>query len=597
MFRRRNLRLFWLLYPSYLAIAGLALVALALASSVIGHRLYLDEVRGGTLARAEILRRPVAEMLQASRREELDRWCKELGRNTDTRVTVIDMAGVPVADSEAVPSAMDNHRERPEVAAALRGQTGYSRRVSQTVHRDMIYVAVPLLSPDGHPLGVVRAARPVRSLQQALQHSYLRTAQGLLLAAAGVAAVSFLLTRWLARPLRQMQEAAARFARGDLSARLHVSHSREIDSLATALDAMALQLGERFHTITQQRQEMEAILASMAEGVIAVGPDRRVLSLNEAAARMLAVKREDTTGRLLLEVVRNPALHQVVERALSAGAPAEGDATLRGESGEIDVQVRGTVLTDASGGRAGAVVVLNDVSRLRRLENLRREFAANVSHELRTPITSIRGFVETLQDGALDDPPTARRFLDILAAQAERLNAIVEDLLLLARVEKDQEGCTLAKEPCELRGILQAAILSCSAKAADRGVELALDCAPDLQVTAAPVLLQQAVHNLLDNAITYSPRGGRVEVRGSRRESGSAVTVQDWGCGIAPEHQSRIFERFYRVDKARSRDLGGTGLGLAIVKHIVQAHGGRVTVDSAPGQGSTFTLALPATLA
>ncbi|OPZ30948.1 MAG: Alkaline phosphatase synthesis sensor protein PhoR [Lentisphaerae bacterium ADurb.BinA184] len=586
-------RLFWLLYPSYLAIAVAALVAMAMTSSLIGHRLYIKEADRGTQALAEILRQPVGERLAGGRFDELDRWCKDVARGTAIRITVTDARGVPVADSEASPAAMDNHRERPEIASALRGAPGHSRRASQTLHDEMMYVALPVLAADGSVLGVVRTARPVTSLRQTQRQSWLRTVQGLALVAAAVAVVSFLLARWLARPLGRMQEGAARLANGDFSGRLRVSHSHEIDALAAALNQMAEQLDDRFHAVTRQRQEMEAILAGMAEGVIAIGPERQIVRLNQAAARMLGVKPGEAVGRRLLEVVRNPALQQVVEQALAGQAPAEGDARLQGEAGEIDVQVRGSRLAGGAGGPGGAVIVLNDVSRLRRLENVRREFAANVSHELRTPVTSIRGFVETLQDGAIEDPATARRFLGILASQTERLNAIIEDLLQLARVEKEHEDGPLAKESCSVPALLRGAVQACAGKASDRGIALVVECPDDLQGRAAPTLLQQAVANLLDNAINYSPQGGRVEVRGFRQGEGFGVSVRDWGCGIAPEHHGLIFERFYRIDKARSRELGGTGLGLAIVKHIMQAHGGRVTVESAPGQGSTFTLTIP----
>ncbi|HET6881209.1 MAG TPA: ATP-binding protein, partial [Pirellulales bacterium] len=258
------------------------------------------------------------------------------------------------------------------------------------------------------------------------------------------------------------------------------------------------------------------------------------------------------------------------------------------------VQANGTALRDPYGRPIGAVIVLNDVSRLRQLENLRRDFAANVSHELRTPITSIKGFVETLLDGAMANPPDAERFLNIIGRQADRLNTIIEDLLSLSRIEKETESGGIVLSVGSLAKVLQAAVNDCSARAAERDVQVVLDCPSDISARMKADLLEQAVINLLDNAIKYSEPGKQVWVRGYREEHLATIAVEDQGSGIAEEHHTRLFERFYRVDKARSRKLGGTGLGLAIVKHIALAHRGQVAVESQVGKGSTFFIRLPA---
>ncbi|MEX2561444.1 MAG: ATP-binding protein, partial [Pirellulales bacterium] len=253
----------------------------------------------------------------------------------------------------------------------------------------------------------------------------------------------------------------------------------------------------------------------------------------------------------------------------------------------------GTALRDAGGHSIGAVIVLNDVSRLRQLENMRRDFAANVSHELKTPVTSIKGFVETLLDGAMRDSQDSERFLRIIARQADRLDSIIEDLLSLSRIEKEGDAADLVLTLAELRGVLESALHDCDSKASERGIRIALSCDDGLQARINPPLLEQAVTNLLDNAIKYSEPAGEVQLSGQTAGGEVLIVVRDQGCGIAEEHLSRLFERFYRVDKARSRKLGGTGLGLAIVKHIVLAHRGQVTVESAPSAGSTFTIHLP----
>jgi two-component system phosphate regulon sensor histidine kinase PhoR len=261
--------------------------------------------------------------------------------------------------------------------------------------------------------------------------------------------------------------------------------------------------------------------------------------------------------------------------------------------GERFLQAHGTILHDAEDRGIGALVVLNDVTRIRKLESVRREFVANVAHEIRTPVTSIKGFVETLLDGALENPKNAEHFLNIIGRQAERLNAIIEDLLSLSRIEQETESAEIALKEGRIIDVLQAAVQLCEKKAAGKKIAVRLACEEDVSAKINPPLLEQALVNLIDNAINYSGRGSPVHVEAARGDTEIIIGVRDQGCGIAKQHLPRLFERFYRVDKARSRKLGGTGLGLAIVKHITQAHGGNVTVESTPGEGSTFRIHLP----
>jgi len=339
----------------------------------------------------------------------------------------------------------------------------------------------------------------------------------------------------------------------------------------------------------------------MVEGVVAVDRDERVLTINLAAGRLLAVATGGVEGRLIQEVVRNPELHQFIERTFGSTQPVEGDIVLLTDEavgeGRRFLQVHGTLLRDAHGESIGAVVVLNDVTRLRRLENLRREFVANVSHELKTPITSIKGFVETLLDGAIEQPEDARRFLGIIARHADRLHSIVEDLLSLSRIEQGVERGEIPLESNPVRPSVQAAIQACQMRADEKNITVRLNVAEDVRAWTNPPLLEQAVVNLVDNAIKYSEPDKQVLVEAAATGGEVYLIVKDEGCGIEAEHLDRIFERFYRVDSGRSRSLGGTGLGLAIVKHIAQAHGGRVSVESTPGQGSTFTIHLRAGIA
>jgi len=328
----------------------------------------------------------------------------------------------------------------------------------------------------------------------------------------------------------------------------------------------------------------------MIEGVLAIDGRQRIVGINRAAADLLGLEAERAVGRTLQQAVRNPDLRRFALEAIDCREPVEDDVVLRGTT-DRTIRLRGTALRDVSG-EGGAVIVLDDVTDVQRLEALRRDFVANVSHELKTPVASIKGFVETLLDGAAEEPADRSRFLEIIGRQADRLAAIIEDLLALSRIEQSETAGTLPVEPQPLAGILATAAEDCRPRAMERSIDLEVDCPADLAATVNGPLLEQAVINLVDNAIKYSEPGRTVWVSASR-DGDATIRVRDEGCGIAAEHLPRLFERFYRVDKARSRKLGGTGLGLAIVKHIVQAHGGTVAVESEPGVGTTFTLRLP----
>ena len=406
--------------------------------------------------------------------------------------------------------------------------------------------------------------------------------------AAGIGLVS---SERISRSLQVMRASAEQFAAGDFSQRLRIPNTPEMGNLAATLNNMAAQLENQISVVTQQRNEQEAILVSMQEGVLALDPQAHVIAMNPAAESLLAVPAAQARGRTVQEVIRNVGLQRLLTDAVATAEPTTGEIVLRGDE-ERFLQVTATALRDAAGRDLGMLVVLNDITRLRRLENIRRDFVANVSHELKTPVTSIKGFVETLRDGALDDRPQADRFLEIVARHADRLHAIIEDLLSLSRLEQNNQIAEVPRPDVPLNAIVEAAVLDCSAKAAARQVTVVPSCVRGLHVKANAPLLEQAIVNLLDNAISYSNADGTVWLT-ARQENGEVrIDVRDEGIGIAPEHVPRIFERFYRTDKARDRASGGTGLGLAIVKHIAQIHDGQVSVASEVGQGSTFSLHL-----
>ncbi|MEN6451414.1 MAG: ATP-binding protein, partial [Thermoguttaceae bacterium] len=570
----------------------LLLVAGFYAARVV-EELYREQLTSDLEARARLCGKPIGDLLADGKTARIDAVCKELGRATHTRITAVAPSGEVIGDSDDDPRTMENHKgaDRPEILAALAGTTGTATRGSVTEKQERIYVAVPL-GPAGAPTAAVRTSLPVSALTRAIG-----VVRGQFLAAALVgilcyAAVSLVISRRMSRPLEQIKAGVARFAAGELGHRLPIAGPEEIRALAAGLNDMAAQLNERIQTVLRQQDEREAMLSSMEEGVLAIDNSGTILRLNKTCASLLGGEPERFQSRGAYEVIRKPELLEFVEAALQSGSPLEREIQLRGPHDRWLV-AHSSPLRDPQRGTIGVLVVLHDVTRLRHLEEVRRDFVANVSHELRTPITSLKGFVETLLDGALQDRENASRFLQIMLRQVNRLDAIIGDLLALSRIEKGSEGQTieLAVEP--IRGVLQGAVEMCEKKAAEKSMTIEVACPEELTAEVNAALLEQAVINLLDNAIKYSESRSVVSLLAEQQGDELVIAVTDRGCGIEAKHLPRLFERFYRVDKARSRELGGTGLGLAIVKHIALAHHGSVSVESAVGAGSTFAMRLP----
>ena len=582
-------RLIWNLFPSYLLITLVSLLAVTWYASRSWRQFYLTETAGDLETRARLVETHLRGKLAAGG-QTIDTLCKELGRLTITRLTVILPSGAVAGDTDEDPARMDNHGDRPEIQAAMKGGVGVSTRFSFTLGHDMMYVAVPVREQD-RVVGVVRAALPMAAIAQALKALYFRIAIGAVGIVLMMAILSLFISRRLTRPLEDLTRGARRFARGDLGRKLPVPASEELGSLAEAMNHMAAQLEDRIRTLIRQGQEQEAILASMVEGVLALDKEGRLITINRAGARMLRVNPEAVQNLTIQEVVTNPELRWFVNRLLSAQESIEGEVTLKTDQRVL--QVHGTALRDAEGMVIGTLVVFHDITHLRRLETARRDFAANVSHELKTPITSIKGFVETLLAGALKEPENAEKFLRIIAQQTDRLHEIIDDLLSLSRIEQEAERHQIAFARGNLKEVLQAAGQVCEAKAAAKNIGIDVTCPDTLRTNFNAPLLEQALVNLIDNAVKFSPANSTVRVEAQETGAEIIIRVMDQGDGIPPEHLDRIFERFYRVDAGRSRKVGGTGLGLAIVKHIAQAHGGRVTVSSTPGEGSTFSIIIP----
>lgn len=495
---------------------------------------------------------------------------------TRTRATIIARDGKVLADSTADPETMENHAGRPEIVTALAGRPGAAARRSHTVGIEFLYVAVP--SGDK----VARLAYPlstIRSQVAEIRRTLLRSS---LLALSFALVLASIAAQLVSGRLRRIVRFAEQVSSGDLSARIAAKGTDEIAQVALALDRTARRLEENFAALAESRAQLEALLNSMTDGVIAVSPEMKVLWANQAISGI--VRRPVTIGAPVTELVRHPDFLATLHTSL--GYHRRETAIAHSLDGRRSFSVTAEPLPDG-----GVVTVLHDISELERVEKTRRDFIANVSHELRTPLTSIRGYAETLLESEAIETNNGKDFLQVIRRNAERMSRLTEDLLVLARVESGEEKLDLQPHPA--RQLILEAVASMQEDARNASVELKLDPVPDVQVRADAEAIQQVFANLISNAVRYAAGGKQIVIGANEQPSTVEFFVRDFGPGIASEHVSRIFERFYRVDKARSRETGGTGLGLAIVKHIILNHGGAVRVESALGHGSTFFFTLP----
>ncbi|WP_446009201.1 ATP-binding protein [Candidatus Electrothrix sp.] len=600
MTRRRPL--FWQIFPVNLLIILCTVFAISWFATTTFKTFYYDQMVLDIEARALLLEQKILDLIMESQ-DALQNFCRRTGRRAQTRITVIAPDGVVLADSNEDPQRMEKHGRRSEITSAFSGQTGSSLRFSKTLQQDMFYVAIPLqLSPANTP-GALRLSVPATALNTVLHtirnRVFLASLTTILLAAI----FSRTLALRISRPLEQIKQGAEQLSSGEKN-RLVTLHehglSLEMISLINSLNQMAEQLIERIIFTSRQHNELEAVFSSMTEAVLAVDAEECVIRLNRAAGRLFRIDPQIGKETLVQGVVRNTALMEMIRHTLRGNVCTEDKIEIFDGQQRTTLEVRVVPLQDNARQPIGALMVMDDVTRIHRLENVRRDFVANVSHELKTPITVIKGYVETLLDGGIDAHEDGTTFLRIVLRQAGRLDAIIDDLLSLSRIEAttDNQETTLDLTREKLCPVLRAALQTCELKALEKNIRLELHCPSELKALHNPALLEEAMVNLLSNAITYSSSDAFVGIRAQSRQENSKkkwveITVQDTGCGIQREHLDRIFERFYRCDKARSRESGGTGLGLAIVKHIAQSHGGTVEVESQFGKGSTFTLKLP----
>jgi two-component system, OmpR family, phosphate regulon sensor histidine kinase PhoR len=525
------------------------------------------------------------------------RVCQRIGKEGAIRITFVDPSGTVFADSHEDPDIMENHRERKEIAAAFKGLEARSLRESPTLSIPMLYQAFPIKRFSGEVSGVLRMSTPAAKLDRLIAQAgvYILLIT-LLLLSITIMAMVFVI-RKITVPLSRIAVNAAEYARFDFTRPIYTEGPLEIATMADALQSMAKALTSRIGEITRQKQELEAVLTGMNEAVMVLDKNLVITEINPGASKIVGLPRHGLIGKSLIQVIRNTELHRFVRKVLSTRDLQQCSLVLPVEGKEIHLQVKASsieALVEKENGNITVqrlILVMNDISTLKNLEKIRKDFVANVSHELKTPITSIKGFVETLLDGALEDPEHAGRFLSIIKNQTNRLGNIIDDLLTLSRLEQGREDQGIPFERVSLYSAVKEAVSVTINRAAEKNTEITIEMEDRYFTWGNARLIEQALINLIDNSIKYAPEKSTVRISAETAPDRSIILrVEDNGPGIPKNDQSRIFERFYRVEKARSREMGGTGLGLAIVKHIMLSHGGMVSLESSPGKGSIFQL-------
>jgi len=521
----------------------------------------------------------------------LDKLSKDLGVKIKSRITILNIEGKVLADSEVSlqqAAALENHINRPEIIEALKGQAGEEIRYSSTLRIDMLYLAIPI-KENGANSGILRLALPLTSVQKVLFAVRKTIIIGLFFTLGLAFVLASVLAKALIRPINRIIHISSKFAQGDFSRRIFQSSNDEIGRLAATLNKMAQDIEEKIREVATKNQHLEAIFNSMIEGVIVTDKSSRVISINHAIETLFDAKAAVIEGKFFLEGIRNSEISELINNAMSAAKLISKEVTLIMPVPRV-VQVNVSPIFEQDK-VTGSVIVIHDITEIRRLETMRRDFVANVSHELKTPLTSIKGFVETLLEGAMEDKENRVNFLKIINNHVDRLNNLINDLLELSYIESRE--IELLKNRFDLSSLVNEVVMGFKSQAKKKGVEIKSDLAAGLEILADNSKIEQVLVNLINNAIKYNKENGFVRIYSEQLADKLRVVVEDSGSGIPVKDIPRIFERFYRVDKARSRELGGTGLGLSIVKHIIELHSGSVGVESTEGLGSKFWFTLP----
>jgi len=579
----------WKLFLTYIIIIITFTISIELLATFHLRNYYIDHLASDLESTANLIKDFLYKDITENNLFQIKSKTEALAKEIKTRITIIDTKGRVLSDSEKSSTLLDTNTDRPEIKEALLGKTGKSIRYSFTLEINMLYIAIPIVE-DNQILSIVRLALPLTEVNKNI--AYLRriilsaTIISLLIASL----ISLIISLNLTRPIKEMTEISQRISKGDFSKKLEIRSQDEIGQLSLALNQMSEDLENKIKIISEDKHKMEIILSSVIEGIAAIDKKGKFILCNYAFEKIINCSRDKALGRFHWEIIRNNQLNELLKDTIQKGQTSTQEITILFPQEKI-FSASSTPLGEKEN-IWGAVVVLNDITQIKRLEKMQEEFVANVSHELRTPLTSIQGFIETLKDGAIKEPEKTQHFLKIIEKQSNRLNNLVEDILKLSKIESQEIVVNL--QSTNLKDLLDKVIAEFKEKIILKKIQINTNISPQFPLLKVdPEQIELALRNLLDNAIKYTPEKGEISISFLEREKDIYLEITDNGIGISQEHLPRIFERFYRVNKDRSRDLGGTGLGLAIVKHIVKVHKGSIGVDSNPGKGSKFFIILP----
>ncbi len=589
-------QLFWRLYTGYVAIVLISTLIVGMLVSRMVTDSATRDIEQSLSVRAELL----AELVQISWKlpqtmtqvQSLQATVTRLGLETQSRFTVINDDGAVIADSQQIPTKMDNHNLRPEIIEARANGSSMIVRFSQTLNRQMVYRALQLKQNNQIVIGFVRVSLPLSLVENKLTELRLFVLYGAAIATFIALLLGFYFARKFSEPLSRMTEYAETITQGNYHERISVKRQDELGKLAEALNRMAINASQRMAEITTDRNRLATIFTGMVEGVIGVDQNQKIIHVNQAAVDLLKLSMTDCINRPIQEEVPVKEIILALQQVQQKKGVVNTQMRCSSQEDERIVDIYVAALSQDDKESPGAVIVLHDISELDHLERIRRDFVANASHELKTPITAIRGLTETILDDEAMEAEIRQQFIQKIHAQSLRLSSLVTDLMTISRLESDPARQHF--QAFDLKEVVKRSVSGCQSSCTEKKQKMSISLTSDsVFIEGDMQAIRQLIDNLVDNAIKYTPVAGSIKIILNVEESFARLIVEDTGIGISPVFQQRVFERFYRVDKARSRELGGTGLGLSIVKNIAEQHGGSVAVKSQPGAGSTFIVTIP----
>jgi two-component system phosphate regulon sensor histidine kinase PhoR len=540
---------------------------------------------------AEIIKSDISSIVNLDTALMISRF-KNYEKVLKIRVTLIDKNGKVIADSRANSEIMDLHSNRLEFQEALNGTTGFAIRKSYTMGTEYMYIAIPIFSINNEVMAVIRTAASIEELNDEFRIIYFKIILISIILYAVGSLTGYIISKKIVKPLDKIQEGARHLASGNLMQKIASSNIEEYSNLTDSLNEMSKQLNDKIKIISEQKNIQESVLKSMKEGVIAFDNEMNILFINNEARKLLGIEQNNIIGKPIQESIRIFDFQKFLSKILINGKSIESELIIQDEK-DIFLQLTGNLLINPDSKPIGVIIVINDISEIKYLDTLKKDFIANVSHELKTPITTIKGFSETILQEGINDKENINRFINIIYKNADRLNLIIDDLLRLSKLEKASEIENTEFQNEKILPLIQLSVESFSHKAISKNIQINIECNKEIEALVNANLIEQALSNLIDNSIKYSPDNTVITVKSSIVDNNLQISVKDRGYGIPQEHIPRLFERFYRIDKGRSREYGGTGLGLAIVKHIAKLHNGTVEVTTEVNSGSEFCIKIP----